>query len=203
MGVYGFFNPDPIIEYVDGRHAHSFVCAATHFRSTSRHVRRFLNTKDAKSTSNLRRHALKCWGEDNLNAARSRLADEVREATKGATASGSITAAFEWKGKRKVSYSHRQHTRTKTKYVYKLTWGNLKVSSMKEIKQSRDRPLGCRELSTVKHCQGPWIPKFDENWTPAYWIPSPATVARDIKLAFAKTRNRIAKILKVRQLCTT
>jgi hypothetical protein len=38
---------------------------------------------------------------------------------------------------------------------------------------------------------------------PAYWIPSQSTVARDVKLVFAKTRNRIARILKVRQPCTT
>ncbi|KAF8811029.1 hypothetical protein BYT27DRAFT_7027152, partial [Phlegmacium glaucopus] len=151
-GVYGFFKPDPIIEHVNGRRAHTFICAATHCRGTTRNVRRFLDTRDAKSTSNLRRHALKCRGEENVDAARGRPVDEIREATKGISPSGLITAAFERKGKGKVSYSHRQHTRTETSLM--------------------------------------------KTGRPEYWIPSPSTVARDVKLVFAKTRNRIAKMLK-------
>ncbi|KIK05204.1 hypothetical protein K443DRAFT_39889, partial [Laccaria amethystina LaAM-08-1] len=29
-GVYGFFKPDPVIEYASGRRAHTFICAASH-----------------------------------------------------------------------------------------------------------------------------------------------------------------------------
>ncbi len=32
---------------------------------------------------------------------------------------------------------------------------------------------------------------------PGYAVPSPSTVARDVKVVFAKTRNRIAKMLRV------
>ena len=64
-GVYGFFKPDPIIEYVSGRRAHTFICAATH---CTQNVHHFLDTRDAKSTSNLWRHAVKCWGEENVDA---------------------------------------------------------------------------------------------------------------------------------------
>lgn len=35
---------------------------------------------------------------------------------------------------------------------------------------------------------------------PGYWIPHPTTVARDVKRAFAKTRQRIAELLQVRLL---
>ncbi|EDR14413.1 uncharacterized protein LACBIDRAFT_306233 [Laccaria bicolor S238N-H82] len=151
-GIYGFFKPDPIIDYVKGCCVHTFICGATHCRGTSRHVRRFVNTKDAKSTSNLRRHAVKCWGEDNVNAARSRPADEIHKATKGGSVSGSIMAAFEQQGKGKVSYSHRQHTRTETSLM-KTGW-------------------------------------------PGYWLPSSSMSACDVKLVFAKTRNRITRILQ-------
>jgi hypothetical protein len=122
-GVYGFFKPDPMIEYVNGRCAHAFVCAATHCHGTSCHIRQFLDTKDAKSTSNLMRHALKCRGEDNVDATCSRPADEVHEAMKGGLVSGSIIAALGWKKKGTIRYSHCQHTRTETRYVYKLTRG--------------------------------------------------------------------------------
>jgi hypothetical protein len=40
---------------------------------------KFLNNKDAKSTSNLRGHTLKCWGEDDVDAACSLPADGVHE----------------------------------------------------------------------------------------------------------------------------
>ena len=83
-------------------------------------MRRFLDTGDAKSTGNLRRHAKACWGDDavsaadntnNLDAARTILAKS------GLKRDGSITSAFERIGKEKVSYSHRQYTYTETRYV--------------------------------------------------------------------------------------
>lgn len=49
-------------------------------------------------------------GEDNVDAARGCPVDEIHEAKKGISPSGSITAAFKQKGKDKVSYSHCQHT---------------------------------------------------------------------------------------------
>ena len=73
---------------------------------------------DAKSTSNMRKHAKKCWGEDIVATAdKARNADEVRATTvKGALNPQSITAAFERRGKGKVTYSHRQHTKTEARH---------------------------------------------------------------------------------------
>jgi len=69
-----------------------------------------------------------CWGEDALKAGMAAAtAKDARESVvnelKG---SGSITAAFErkGKGKGKVTFSHRQHTKTETKSVI-LTFGAL------------------------------------------------------------------------------
>jgi len=46
----------------------------------SRDVRRYLDKKDANSTSNMRKHARKCWGDDVVKAAdNAKTADEVRE----------------------------------------------------------------------------------------------------------------------------
>ncbi|PPQ88236.1 hypothetical protein CVT25_005286 [Psilocybe cyanescens] len=154
-GVYGFFRPDPIIECISGHHAHTFICAATHCRGPTRNIRRFLDTKDAKSTSNLHQHALKCWGEDNVEAAQSHLADEVHEATKGASPSGSITAAFKRKGKGKISYSHRQHTKTETRAEI-VHWV---AESSRPLNIVKDR--GFQSLM--------------KTGRPEYWIPSPST----------------------------
>jgi hypothetical protein len=67
----------------------------------------------------MRKHAKKCWGDETVRAAdKAKDAHEVRQTTvKGALDPQSITAAFERKGKGKVTYSHRQHTTTESRCV--------------------------------------------------------------------------------------
>jgi hypothetical protein len=80
-------------------------------------VRRYLDTGDAKSTSNLRKHAKICWGEDVVgDADKIKDVHAAREALgKMKLANGSITDAFERVAKGKVTYSHRQHTTTEAR----------------------------------------------------------------------------------------
>ena len=56
---------------------------------------------DAKSTSNMRKHAKKCWGDEVVASAdKAKNTHEVRATTiKGALDPQLITAAFERKGK--------------------------------------------------------------------------------------------------------
>lgn len=62
--IYALFGPVPDITYdAKGRRAHEFRCTATYCKG-KRIVRRFLDTTDRKSTSNLKRHATVCWGSD-------------------------------------------------------------------------------------------------------------------------------------------
>lgn len=69
--IYIFFKPTPAIEYIKERRVHVFQCDAKYCkgRGNGRHVRRYLDTGDAKSTSNLRKHAKICWGEEAVAAA--------------------------------------------------------------------------------------------------------------------------------------
>ena len=120
--IYVFFNPLPSIEYVEQRKSHVFKCSAIQCHYRSRSVRRFLDKSDAKSTSNLRRHAKACWGKDVVAAA-----DSTRDvsAARDALANhkeidGSITAIFRCIGKSGVTYSHRQFTRTEVWYASAL-----------------------------------------------------------------------------------
>ncbi|KAG1840504.1 hypothetical protein DFJ58DRAFT_845357 [Suillus subalutaceus] len=112
--IYAFYHPVPDIGYHEGRRYHEFKCAAT---SCKKGVRHYLNKKDAKSTSNMRKHAKLCWGKETVN-----MADETKNANEAHTIisgakNGSIMASFERKEKGKVIYSHRQHTRTETKLM--------------------------------------------------------------------------------------
>lgn len=112
--AYAFFEPNPTIEYTNGRRCHAFKCAA----KSCKHVcRRYLDTKDKGSTGNMIKHITTCWGEDAWKAAMNcNSAVEAKEAVvKPIQMTGSITASFQRKGKGKITYSHRMHTKTETK----------------------------------------------------------------------------------------
>ncbi|KAH9034911.1 hypothetical protein EDB85DRAFT_2144118 [Lactarius pseudohatsudake] len=71
--TYAFFHPVPSIDYAGNpaRRVHVFECNAKQCKgqgSNRRLVRRYLDTADGKSTSNLRRHAKLCWGEEAIAA---------------------------------------------------------------------------------------------------------------------------------------
>jgi len=74
--LYGFFDPVEAITYINGRPCVEFTCSA---RTCERKVRRFLDTKDRGSTSNLKRHASQCWGDETVNNSLSSNAEGVRK----------------------------------------------------------------------------------------------------------------------------
>ena len=118
--VYVFFKKDPQIEYIDGRRCHVFICGAGKCRNRGgREVRRFLDKGDANSTSGLARHAKICWGEETVEAARATgdLDGARAVLAKSNIRDGSITTEFSRLGKGKVTFSHRQHTKTEARYV--------------------------------------------------------------------------------------
>ncbi|KAI0270918.1 hypothetical protein BGY98DRAFT_883170, partial [Russula aff. rugulosa BPL654] len=170
--IYAFFHPVPSIDYVGNpsRRIHVFECNAKSCKGKGfnrRHVRRYLDTADGTSTSNLRRHAKICWGEEAVAAADAAklhgAAREVVEKSLGMP-DGSITAMFERiKGNGIVTYSHKQHTKAEARYA--LDYFPCFVCLMK-------------------------------TGRPGYYIPSPETVSRDTKKVFARCRKRIAKMLQ-------
>ncbi|KIM60412.1 hypothetical protein SCLCIDRAFT_40898, partial [Scleroderma citrinum Foug A] len=108
--IYAFFDPMPQIIEENRHRAHEFKCSA---RACKTKVRRYLDKKDARSTSNMRKHAKKCWSEEAVATADD--AQNAGKARKHMVGSilhqGSITTSFECKGKGNIAYSHRQHTR--------------------------------------------------------------------------------------------
>ena len=114
--IYVFFQPTPNLGYDNGQWFHEFICAA---KGCKKKIQCYLDMKDAKSTSNLQKHAKQCWGTEAVEAINGM--KDVSEAQKSIVGlghkNGTITAIFERAGKGKVTYSHRQHTKTETKFV--------------------------------------------------------------------------------------
>lgn len=175
--IYAFYKT-PIVEFIGDRVAHSFACAG---RGCKYIYRRYQDKADKTSTKSLIRHAKSCWGEEAVRAASE--AKDVGYAREhvvgGILRSGSITAHFERKGGT-VTYSHRQHTRIETRTEI-AKWVS---ESMRPFKMVKDRGF----LVLMK------------TGRPGYWVPSPTTVSRDVKVVFARSRSRIAKMLRVRQI---
>ena len=174
----------PFIDYVKDRRVHVFVCGAQHCQGKGKygqHVRRYLDKADAKSTSNLRRHAKGCWGDEAVEAAdNTKDIFAARDAMAKAThRNGSLTSAFERVSKgNRTSYSHRQHTKAEVRVVI-VCWV---AENMRPFLIVKDR---CFHL-------------LMKTGRPEYNIPSPQTVSRDVKNVFVHCRRRIAKILQVR-----
>jgi hypothetical protein len=117
--IYVFFKQTPHIEYIGSRRCHVFECASGRCKARNgRDIRRFLDKGDRYSTSNLRKHAKTCWGDDAVAAAdATRDVDAAREIlAKTNIRDGSITTEFERIGKGKVRFSTRQHTKAETWY---------------------------------------------------------------------------------------
>ena len=126
----------------------------------------------------MRRHAIKCWGEEAIEAVRA--AVSVSEAQDKIVSSilknGSITSHFA-RRTGEVTYSVRQHTHTETR-----------VEIAKWVAE------GLRPFHIVAD---PGFKTLMKTGRPGYHLPSPSTVARDVKEIFKKTRSRVAKILQV------
>jgi hypothetical protein len=169
----------PVVGCVSGRRCHIFRCNAKTCQQKTREVKRYLDTNDAKSTSNLRKHAKRCWGDEIVATAdQAKNANEVRATTvSGALDSKSITAAFERKGKGKVTYSHRQHSKAEAR-----------AEIVRWVAES-NRPF------SIVSDRG--FQSLMKTGRPGMYIPSPSTVSRDVRLVFNNAKTRIANMLQV------
>ncbi|KAF8257665.1 hypothetical protein EI94DRAFT_1556419, partial [Lactarius quietus] len=176
--IYTFFKPMPVVEYIDQRKAHVFECAAHSCHGWSRFVRRYLDTGDAKSTSNLRRHAKLCWGEEIVTTADdARNAKTAREALRhGKKVNGSIMSAFQRIAKGQVTYSHCQHTKLEARVEF-IRWV---AESKWPFQIVNDR--GFHSLM--------------KTGRPEYHIPSQQTLSHDVQNVFVRVHGQIVKLLQ-------
>ncbi|PIL30443.1 hypothetical protein GSI_07142 [Ganoderma sinense ZZ0214-1] len=172
--IYAFYKPTPKIQYEGSRCAHIFKCAN---RGCDVTVRHFLDKKDHSSTSNLRAHAVKCWGPETVTAAAEVASVQVvrKEIVGSILKTGSITAHFEYKASQ-ITYSTRQHSRTE-----------MCVEIVKWV---------CESLRAFRIVEDPGFKVLMKTGRPGYYLPSTSTVARDVADVFQQSRSQIAKMLQ-------
>jgi hypothetical protein len=156
--VYAFYG-EVFIEHVNGRISHSFLCAKPGCKVA---IRRYQDKGDAKSTSNLWNHIRSCWGQLALDAAQkmANRADCHKNVVKNLLKNWSITAAFESKGKGKVTYSNIAHTKAETRWV-----SQTPIIMIPDINTERRLSDGCLRasdhsrsyLTQVLGLQGPLV----------------------------------------------
>ncbi|KAL1725340.1 hypothetical protein EV714DRAFT_221514, partial [Schizophyllum commune] len=168
--IYVFFHAVPEIEqpeYIPLR-ALLVVSSSNLNKGCSKRIRRYLDTGDKVSTSNMTRHAITCWGKRAVDVAQSyETATAAQESvTTPMKKDGDIKLSFECKGKGKITYTTRPHTKTEINF----------------------RPFAVVEDDGFK--------RLMKTGQPDHYIPSCSTVSRDVKRVFVKTRTRIARMLQ-------
>jgi hypothetical protein len=118
----------------------------------------------------MRRHVASCWGKEALAACDSAADDkEVRnKIAPDILRNGSITAAFERKANGKRTYSNRPLTRAETKAEI-VRWV-------------------CESLHPFDIVSDTHFLVLMKTGHPEFYIPSPWTVSRDVRLVFVCTR---------------
>ncbi|KAH9010166.1 hypothetical protein EDB83DRAFT_2183594, partial [Lactarius deliciosus] len=178
--IYVFFKVTPLIEVINGRRIHVFECNAKCCvgKGNGRMVRRYLDTSDAKSTGNLRKHAKGCWGDEVVVAAdATKNVQAARDALeKVKSVDGSITAAFQHIAKDKITYSHRQ-----------LTAIEACAKFVRWVAESK-RPF------QIVNDEG--FRKLMMSGRPTCYIPSAKTISQDVKQVFVNVQWRVAHMLQ-------
>ena len=107
--IYSFFKSNVSVRYEGTQMYHFFPCSARRCKSETGGCRRFQDKGDRSSTSNLKAHAIGCFGEEAI-----KLAITAKE---GEACSGNIFTAFARQGQKPVTYTHRGHTNTEVRVL--------------------------------------------------------------------------------------
>ncbi|GLB40642.1 hypothetical protein LshimejAT787_0805130 [Lyophyllum shimeji] len=180
--VYAFFEPIPEVEWrtvqprkgskMFRRRYFKFKCIATHCTAkgkNGRYVVRAASGSDKSSTKNLRRHVEECWKARDILKGRD---NRLRD--------GSILKAFEEKTVlAKPRYSGNPPTKAE-----------IKADHVRWVCESK-RPF------EIVNDEG--YHRLMKTGRPHHYIPSVSTVRRDLRVAFAKCRHFVSRILQKHQ----
>ncbi|KAJ7443754.1 hypothetical protein B0H11DRAFT_1747851 [Mycena galericulata] len=136
-------------------------------RNCKQTVSRNQESKDASSTKNLHTHAKKCWGTDNVKAAAK--VKDLAQARKLLKDNAGVQ-------NQKLTDIFKQHEAAGGESFSHVPLTN---------EQSRLRPFAIVKDRVYR--------KLMKSGRPSSYIPSPSTVARDVKVLFEKTRERFKR----------
>ncbi|KAJ6599529.1 hypothetical protein B0H10DRAFT_1725964, partial [Mycena sp. CBHHK59/15] len=171
--IYTFYLGDIRITYTNGKLHHVFTCGARNCKQT---VSRNQESKDASSTKNLHTHAKKCWGTDNVKAAAK--VKDLAQACKLLK----DNAGVQNQKLTDILSSKRLPAASRFRMAEHVRWVS---ESLRPFAIVKDRVY--RKLMKSGH--------------PSSYIPSPSTVARDVKVLFEKTRERLKKCFQNTPAC--
>ena len=179
--IYVFYLP-PVFKVENGKRYQVFRCAAKQCFTLGGHViKRNMDTTDATSTSNLKAHAKKCFGDEAVAAASGvrnlRVARDVMKDKINLKRSGSLAVAFERAGQQRVTYSTKPPTPVEVRANHVLWMCESKRAF--ELVKDRGYHLNMK------------------SGRPQQYIPSPTTVSRDVREVFLVGRKLVAKVLRV------
>ncbi|KAJ7444250.1 hypothetical protein B0H11DRAFT_1628937, partial [Mycena galericulata] len=172
--IYAFYLGDVRITYTNGKLHHVFTCGARNCKQT---VSRNQESKDASSTKNLHTHAKKCWGTDNVKAAAK--VKDLAQARKLLKDNAGVQ-------NQKLTDIIKQHEAAGGESFshVPLTNEQSRAEHVRWVSESL-RPFAIVKDRVYR--------KLMKSGRPSSYIPSPSTVARDVKVLFEKTRERLKK----------
>ncbi|KAJ6486569.1 hypothetical protein DFH09DRAFT_948816, partial [Mycena vulgaris] len=164
--VYQFFKPPALRFDADesDRPYTWFACNAPHCKASTG-IRRYMDKSDATATKNLKRHAIKCFGEAVVEAVSS---------AKAAPADQSLHAAW------------AQQSSSKPAPKKPFTVATLRATLVRWFTES-NRPMYAAKDRKFH--------EIVINGRPGIEVPSQTTIARDIKTSFELGEAHISKIL--------
>ncbi|KAF8718330.1 hypothetical protein AX14_011894 [Amanita brunnescens Koide BX004] len=178
--VYVFYLP-PVFKQEDDKCYQVFRCAAKECMTIGGHiVKRNMDTTDATSTSNLKAHALKCFGKDAVKAAMDvkylKKARDVMKDKVGLRRSGSIVVAFQQASTEKITHSTTPAS-TLEVHINHVGW---MCKSKRPFVIAKDRGYH-QNMKTGR---------------PHQYIPSPETISQDVRVVFVEARKHMSRLLK-------
>ena len=118
----------------------------------------------------------------------------VSDAVKKCTINGTITAAFEWKGKGKTTYSTRPHTKAEIRleldcpFVWLALTNECRVEIVRWVVES---------LCPFEIIKDHGFQSLMRTGQPEYYLPHPSTVSQDVKVVFVNAQIQVASTLQV------
>ncbi|KAJ7038766.1 hypothetical protein C8F04DRAFT_950821 [Mycena alexandri] len=193
--VYQFFKSPTLLEDGDGRQYQYFKCAAPKScKAAAKGISRYQTNKDGSkaadrsSTSNLMKHAKKCWGADVVKARMQGVEAQAKD--------GSIFSAFARAKDRPVAPSNHTLTEAELRcasfslfinYAEILTNTVTRAHIVRWIAEN-NRPLSIVEDREFKYILGAGRPEFR--------LPGRRTVARDLHAAYQHSRSYVQTLLE-------